>query len=353
MKIPQDTATVFGIWGQDANKHLINLALMVVYDTENTTSWTRFLAAVKTHYPTMDTDDMFIIADGDKGFKGAFAEVFEHGHRFLCAHHKSGNLRTQKGVQRDDVVQYWKAVKAATIPLSKMFVSRMTQPAQDYLAKTPSSELYLAYVGGKTGGKSSSQLAETGNATLAEMRFQQLTEGLMTFQQNEFTRLEKIRQKAKDYNPDELVPPAHRLDLSKMQEEITAKGWDFTATFAEGDGVCVVTSKTDPSKKFYLKLGQPGSCSCGESVAKAVPCIHEIYAARCAGKDPALMYPPQATATAWKATYAAMVRPPHLWCMFLRPRTGNTPPPQPVSHRVTPSYAAHDLNPGTLCYLPG
>jgi len=332
MKLPGDTATVFGIWGQDANKHLINLGLMVAYDTENTRSWTQFLAAVKTHYPAMDTDDMIIIADGDKGFKRAFTETFDHGNRFMCAHHKSGNLRQQKGVTKDDVGLYWKAVKAATMPLTKLFVSRMTNAAQAYLAKTPESELYLAYVGGKTGGKTSSQLAETGNATLAEMRYQQLVEGLMTFQQNEFTRLTKIGQRAKDYSPDELLPPAHRQELKKMQDENTAKGWDFTVTISEGDGVCAVTSKKDPSKKFYLELCQPGSCSCGESASKAMPCIHEVLAARCAGKDPALMYPPQATAAAWKATYAAMVRPPAppsppspLGCLYSRPRVSISP----------------------------
>lgn len=97
MKLSGDTATVFGIWGQDGNKGLINLALMVVYDTESKRTWSLILKAFLDLYPHLDTNDLYIIADGDKGFRAAFDDVVQHGHKFLCAHHKDGNMKTQPG----------------------------------------------------------------------------------------------------------------------------------------------------------------------------------------------------------------------------------------------------------------
>jgi len=56
MKLVEDRSTVFGVWAQDANKHMICLAAMVVYDTENKRSWMRMLTSIKKHYPLLDTD---------------------------------------------------------------------------------------------------------------------------------------------------------------------------------------------------------------------------------------------------------------------------------------------------------
>ena len=306
MKLGQDTATVYGIWAQDSNKHLICLALMTVYDTENKRMWRTLLLAVKEHYPTFDSDEMVCIADGDKGFHAAFTEVLEKGSPFLCAHHKAGNLKTQKGTQKQDIDLFWGAVMASTLSALQGKIADMSLAAQQYLAKTPPSELYLVHVNGRTGGKSSSQLAETGNSTLEELRRMQLGTGLLAFMQSDFARMGKNASAALAADPDiDPLAPKIRKQLNQKLEHKANTGWPFSARFEAN--CCIVTSLSDPTKSFTLKLGVPGSCSCGESETYGIACDHEIFAARTNNTNLAALYPAYRTVKNWQATYEAMV----------------------------------------------
>jgi hypothetical protein len=306
MKLRPDTASVFGVWAQDSNKHLICLALMAVYDTENKQSWTTLLTEVKDHYGNIDTAEMVCIADGDKGFRGAFDDVMLQGASFLCAHHKVGNLAKQSGTTKLDASLFWRAVYSSTVSQLNDVLAEMSQSAQQYLAKTAAEELYLVHVQGRTGGKSSSQLAEAGNSTLLDMRQQQLGNGLLTFLRNDFARMAKNAKTALAMDPavHELTPK-HRKQLDSKITFNTAKGWNLSARFDPDR--CVVTSLSDPTKSYTLKLEEPGSCSCGESLVKAVPCDHEVFAARTANRDPAALYPRHRTVNSWRSTYEAMV----------------------------------------------
>jgi len=305
MKLGQDTATVYGIWAQDSNKHLICLALMTVYDTENKRMWRTLLLAVKEHYPTFDSDEMVCIADGDKGFHAAFTEVLEKGSPFLCAHHKAGNLKTQKGTQKQDIDLFWGAVMASTLSALQGKIADMSLAAQQYLAKTLPSELYLVHVNGRTGGKSSSQLAETGNSTLEELRRMQLGTGLLAFMQSDFARMGKNASAALAADPDiDPLAPKIRKQLNQKLEHKANTGWPFSARFEAN--CCIVTSLSDPTKSFTLKLGVPGSCSCGESETYGIACDHEIFAARTNNTNLAALYPAYRTVKNWQATYEAM-----------------------------------------------
>jgi len=84
----------------------------------------------------------------------------------------------------------------------------MSQSARDYLAGTDPSEMYLVYVEGKTGGKSSSQLAETGNSTLSQMSEQELGVGLLGFLRQELARLSEhaIKAEASDSTRTRRLP---------------------------------------------------------------------------------------------------------------------------------------------------
>ena len=310
MKLKEDTGTVFGVWAQDANKHMICLSLMVVFDTENKRTWDRMLQTIKTHYPSLDVAGTAaaIIADGDKGLKSAFDERMQHCKLFLCAHHKAGGVKKAKGVNKpEDVDLFWKAVKATTLGKLEDILSRMSQPAQEYLRATDSSQLYLVHMDGKTGGKSSSQLAETGNSVLERMREQQLGVGLLQFLGEEMSRLEGIAVKVRgaDHTTDAL-PPNLRKDLDDRVTYNNARGWNLTVAFGGDDSAATVTSRDDPTKSYTLFLHKPHGCSCGSSRVLAKPCKHEIFAARTANVDPASLYSPFDQVAAWKRTYEAM-----------------------------------------------
>ena len=58
----EHTGTTFGMWGQDANKHVICMCLSVYFDNESSDTWHRFLSAVKMNIPSMDAEDKVVIA---------------------------------------------------------------------------------------------------------------------------------------------------------------------------------------------------------------------------------------------------------------------------------------------------
>jgi len=184
----------------------------------------------------------------------------------------------------------------------------MSPAATAYLGKRPAVEMYLVHVAGGTGGKSSSQLAETGNSTLKDMREQQFAVGLLTHIQTEMDRLTRnaLSADAADCQKD-VITPTHRADLNKAAEFRDKNGWNYSVKWEGTSTKCTVTSITDPSQSFHLDLSKPGSCSCGESVTLAKPCIHEMYAARSKNQNAAEVYPSESKTLAWKATYTAMV----------------------------------------------
>jgi len=201
---------------------------------------------------------------------------------------------------------FWKAVKAPTITQLQDALAGM-QSARDYLAGTDPSELYLVHVNGETGGKSSSQLAETGNCTLAQLREQQLGVGLLGFLRQELTRLSEhaVKANASDSSKD-MLPPMHREALSGKVTYHEAKGWNLKVAFGGCGSACAVTSKTDPMKSYTLNPDMPGTCSCGASKILGEPCTYEVFAARIFNKDPARLYNAHDTVVAWKNTYEVL-----------------------------------------------
>jgi hypothetical protein len=58
----QHTGTTFGMWGQDANKHVICMGLSVYFENESSDMWYRFLHALKMNIPSMDGEDKVVTA---------------------------------------------------------------------------------------------------------------------------------------------------------------------------------------------------------------------------------------------------------------------------------------------------
>ena len=106
--------------------------------------------------------------------------------------------------------------------------------------------------------------------------------------------------------PADAVAPCHRKDLGDKIKKKTEEGWDFSVVFHADH--CVVTVVSDPTKQFTLELGKPGSCNCGESLVKGIPCDHEMFAAKSSNRSPAESFPVYRTVGAWRVTYEAMVR---------------------------------------------
>ena len=84
--------TAFGTWAQDANRSIVCIALSVFFDNEGYNTWALHLSTVKSWFPELDDDSHIFIADGDKGFSGAFKHCFSSAHKFLCSKHKGENL---------------------------------------------------------------------------------------------------------------------------------------------------------------------------------------------------------------------------------------------------------------------
>jgi hypothetical protein len=54
--------STFGMWGQDANKHVVCMCLSAYVDNESRETWECFLSTVETNIPSIDAKDKVVIA---------------------------------------------------------------------------------------------------------------------------------------------------------------------------------------------------------------------------------------------------------------------------------------------------
>ena len=162
--------------------------------------------------------------DGDKGFLGACNKHYKSAKRFLCSRHKRDNLA--KFGAKGDTSTYQKAIKARTIAEVEGLKMEYTPKGRIYMAKTPNSELYLAYTNGCTCGKTTSQVAKSANHSMMQMRLLLPASGLLLFIWQEMRRVAANKEMASSHRG--ALPP-------KVQDVLTALLNDRAKLIATGN----------------------------------------------------------------------------------------------------------------------
>ena len=173
------------------------------------------------------------------------------------------------------------------------------------MAKTPDKELYLCMTGGRTCGKTSSQVAESANNTLIEMRGEEAAKGLLLFIEQEIRRVAKNKERAISYDSQQLLPPRVRKNfvaLTQSRDNMQLSGKICSARLFP-NGWAKVTSTKSASLSYMIGLA-PLSCECKESFVTSNPCQQELekQIAKKAGVE--TLFAEKDLTKTWKEQYA-------------------------------------------------
>lgn len=297
--------TVFSLWGVDANDELVCLALSVYFDNEAERTWGNFLRAIRQHYPGFDTDDLVVIADGDKGFDTAFKSTFKRAGKFLCWKHKHENvgLRVKPAKESKQLFKN-AALHTFTMDGLKIAKSKYSPKLATYLGKHPDDELYLAAVGGRTYGRTTSASAESGNSYLEFFRKMGPAVGLVAFVYKEDNRMSKHQQaaeKCEDVCPPNIVKDLNEKEKNKTDKE-KANGGSPQVSIGSGEWIKVYSSKNTTMWYTVSK----NNCSCGKPEVTRRPCDHQLEYAKHKQIDALDLYGAHDRTSAWKKQYKAL-----------------------------------------------
>ena len=173
------------------------------------------------------------------------------------------------------------------------------------MAKTPDKELYLCMIGGRTCGKTTSQVAELGNSAILQMRALLPASGLILFISQELKRITKNKEMALACK--QLLPPRVQASLSlliKDRERMIANGKSRSVNLLP-NGWAVVSSVKSPQLSY--SIGPPAlSCRCKEPTITTFPCLHELEKQIEKGAPVCSLVASKDTSKTWKSQYAEL-----------------------------------------------
>ncbi|MFM6174888.1 MAG: SWIM zinc finger family protein, partial [Sphaerospermopsis kisseleviana] len=89
--------TLFTCYGVTANANMSPVAFGIVFGNENGQSWGEFWEFVAKLHPSMNSGDVTVITDQDKGQMNAIAKWIPAAGHFHCSHHRRGNIIKNRG----------------------------------------------------------------------------------------------------------------------------------------------------------------------------------------------------------------------------------------------------------------
>jgi hypothetical protein len=84
--------TLFSCYGITANSNMSPVAFAILFGNKNTSNWTKFWEYVLKLHPSMNSGDITIITDQDKGQKYAIVRHLQRAGHFHCALHCRKNI---------------------------------------------------------------------------------------------------------------------------------------------------------------------------------------------------------------------------------------------------------------------
>ena len=84
--------TLFSCYGLTANSNASPVAFAILFGNENTSTWTQFWKYCRDLHPCIDSGDITIITDQDKGQKNAIAKYLKSVGHFHCSFHRRQNI---------------------------------------------------------------------------------------------------------------------------------------------------------------------------------------------------------------------------------------------------------------------
>ena len=84
--------TLFSCYGVTANSNASPVAFAIIFGNESTSTWRQFWKYCLELHPTIDSEDVTIITDQDKGQKNAISHCLQSVGHFHCSYHRRQNI---------------------------------------------------------------------------------------------------------------------------------------------------------------------------------------------------------------------------------------------------------------------
>lgn len=256
---------------EDGDNKAVLLAAAIVTEPESADVWKWFLEHCKNHFPDIDSSDIGLVSDRDKGLSAAFPQVFTRATHLYCAKHLLRNMRAQKITE--DEGPFWALIKQPSIFDFEKYLPTFIERCPDmweYLGNVPLPYWTLAHSPVGRYGRTTNNYAEhLNNVFKTERRssfidlFQRIYIWVGTRRYHRSTELA-----ARSTSGFELSSVAQ--ETLDRRTEVSLANDPRPLTADEGYVLC---SRTGREMRVRLDNRH---CSCGTWRDDKIPCHHAI-----------------------------------------------------------------------------
>jgi hypothetical protein len=249
----------------DANSEIVILAYAIV-NSENEANWRWFLQHLKTAYPGINTENTTIISDREKGLiEGVRDELYQAIHS-LCVRHLAANFQVRfKSTELTKLL--WKAAYAPIENLHKKIMDEIrakSPQAADYLEDSKPELWALALCQGVKYGHITSNIAESINSVLLDVRELPAIQVLLGIHEYTMTKFFDRRTKAAG-----LTGTLVRSVSKEVSANIKSGRSLSVHPSDRNSGLVSKREGGHEIVKVYSK-----ECTCGKFQISCVPCHH-------------------------------------------------------------------------------
>jgi hypothetical protein len=263
----------------DGNNKLFPVAAALC-PLENEGNYFWFLNLCKQHFGAdlLNSTEMTVISDRQKGITAALSQVLEAAYKVHCAKHLYTNVQAQQNPKLSlSKTDFWGMVKAGTAPVFQAIFDRLDPNTRIYL-NTINRDMWVLYAiaarGVKLYGKHTSNGVESENARLMDARDNPPLDFFDQFLSLSLRTLNTLKGLANKQKDEDVLTAWAAAEYVKALRYAN-KCQTLTADI---DTVYVTYTCTTGHKRRTVDL-KAQTCSCLAWQQDGRPCLHALAAA--------------------------------------------------------------------------
>lgn len=265
--------------GVDGNGNLFPIALAVA-EGESGDSWTWFLTVARGALGVGDGAGVTVISDREKGIEKSVTDVLPAAHHAFCLFHVEKNVAARFKTDLNGLL--WEAAESTTLEEYKQHIAamrRINPAAADYIVAIPRERWVRAFFGGRRFGHLTSNVAESANAWLEEVRWKKPTAMYVEYVRkvNDLFLRRRTRYARKD-------PASLPKKVNEQFSSALARGRRL-GVFKHSETNFEVQQFSNPNATRIVDLAAV-TCTCGIPQDEGIPCHHVCAASLFIRQDP-------------------------------------------------------------------
>ena len=289
--------TLFSCYGMTANSNASPVAFAILFGNENTSTWRQFWKYCRDLHPCIDSGDITIITDQDKGQKNAIAKYLKSVGHFHCSFHRRQNIIKMCGggggkVPNSALWMYNKLIRCRSVALIEHYkrehfksmknkdieyLNNLTNESQYPAARCAMGENIYMY------HRSSSGAVESMNRANSEMRARtavDLPNATILLLKLECARFNRMKQEA--WGGNSILTPRGKEEYDATFTNLNPSHFIFHLRDEDDHWQLRVFRQNVPGRneqvvtlpKNLVNGSYFGRCTCGADLTDAVPCEH-------------------------------------------------------------------------------